>query len=306
MQPPRTEGRAMTFDEVSMERSKSFVKALQELKNLRPQLYSSAEYCERSYLHSEQKQMVLDNLKDYAVRTLVTAVDHLGTVAFKLTDLFEQQMFDVATVETRISCLSQQSLTCHAYVDKEVRSQHQLSARTLRHYKHYTLPSILDKKVKSSMQLPPKSDVNAFQAKTSSRSSRKSASKTLSWHLATEVNPTSSGISSLSPCIGDPRTSKINPEVFHLLVPEEPTASLTLPSTNHLLAANGSATSDKASNKFGLVSSNEASKPVPAMKPLHGPGTLQIYRHRTSRSQSLLSAFFSKPKILKSRNISVS
>lgn len=29
----------------------------QELKNLRPQLYSAAEYCEKSYLHSEQKQM---------------------------------------------------------------------------------------------------------------------------------------------------------------------------------------------------------------------------------------------------------
>jgi hypothetical protein len=30
---------------------------------------------------------VLDNLKDYAVRALVNAVDHLGTVAYKLTDL---------------------------------------------------------------------------------------------------------------------------------------------------------------------------------------------------------------------------
>jgi hypothetical protein len=46
-----------TVDEASMERSKSFVKALQELKNLRPQLYSASEYCEKSYLHSEQKQM---------------------------------------------------------------------------------------------------------------------------------------------------------------------------------------------------------------------------------------------------------
>jgi hypothetical protein len=53
----RLDNPAMTFDEVSMERSKSFVKALQELKNLRPQLYSAAEYCEKSYLHSEQKQM---------------------------------------------------------------------------------------------------------------------------------------------------------------------------------------------------------------------------------------------------------
>lgn len=30
---------------------------VQELKNLRPQLYSAAEYCESSYLYSDQKQM---------------------------------------------------------------------------------------------------------------------------------------------------------------------------------------------------------------------------------------------------------
>ncbi|CAH8391936.1 unnamed protein product [Eruca vesicaria subsp. sativa] len=97
----------MTFDEVSMERSKSFVKALQELKNLRPQLYSAADYCEKSYLHSEQKQLVLDNLKDYTVKALVNAVDHLGTVASKLTDLFDQQSSDVSTMELRASCVSQ-------------------------------------------------------------------------------------------------------------------------------------------------------------------------------------------------------
>ncbi|KAI8545030.1 hypothetical protein RHMOL_Rhmol07G0011700 [Rhododendron molle] len=98
---------SITFDEASMERGKSFVTALQELKNLRPQLYSAAEYCEKSYLHSEQKQMVLDNLKDYAVRALVNAVDHLGTVAYKLTDLLEQQTLDVSTMELKVSCLKQ-------------------------------------------------------------------------------------------------------------------------------------------------------------------------------------------------------
>jgi hypothetical protein len=30
---------------------------MQELKNLRPQLYSASEYCKKSYLHSEQKPM---------------------------------------------------------------------------------------------------------------------------------------------------------------------------------------------------------------------------------------------------------
>lgn len=50
---------------------------------------------------------VLDNLKDYAVRALVNAVDHLGTVASKLTDLLEQQTLDVSTTELKVTCLNQ-------------------------------------------------------------------------------------------------------------------------------------------------------------------------------------------------------
>ncbi|KAH0858759.1 hypothetical protein HID58_087020 [Brassica napus] len=55
---------------------------------------------------------VLDNLKDYTVKTLVNFVDHLGTVASKLTDLFDQQSSDISTMEMRASCVSQQLLTC--------------------------------------------------------------------------------------------------------------------------------------------------------------------------------------------------
>ena len=53
---------------------------------------------------------VLDNLKDYAVRALVNAVDHLGTVAYKLTDLLEQQTLDVSTMDLKVTCLNQVSL----------------------------------------------------------------------------------------------------------------------------------------------------------------------------------------------------
>lgn len=52
---------------------------------------------------------VLDNLKDYAVRALVNAVDHLGTVAYKLTDLLEQQTVDVSTMDLKVTCLNQVS-----------------------------------------------------------------------------------------------------------------------------------------------------------------------------------------------------
>ncbi|KAK4483501.1 hypothetical protein RD792_010698 [Penstemon davidsonii] len=158
----KLEKQTMTFDEASMQRSKSFVTALQELKNLRPQLYSAAEYCEKSYLHSEQKQMVLDNLKDYAVRALVNAVDHLGTVAYKLSDILEHQSTDISSVDLKVTCLNQQLLTCQAYTDKEGLRQQQLLAIIPKHHKHYILPSA-------------------------------STAKTLSWHLASETKSTLKG-----------------------------------------------------------------------------------------------------------------
>ena len=58
-------------------------------------------------VHDWKFNRVLDNLKDYAVRALVNAVDHLGTVAYKLTDLVEQQTLDVSTTELKVSCLNQ-------------------------------------------------------------------------------------------------------------------------------------------------------------------------------------------------------
>lgn len=50
---------------------------------------------------------MLDNLKDYAVRALVNAVDHLGTVAYKLTDILEQQTLDASTIDLKVSALNQ-------------------------------------------------------------------------------------------------------------------------------------------------------------------------------------------------------
>jgi hypothetical protein len=41
------------------------------------------------------------------VRALVNAVDHLGTVAYKLTDLLEQQALEVSTMEVKVSCMNQ-------------------------------------------------------------------------------------------------------------------------------------------------------------------------------------------------------
>jgi hypothetical protein len=50
---------------------------------------------------------VLENLKDYAVKALVNAVDHLGTVAYKLDEVLSQQISEISSVEIRVSGLTQ-------------------------------------------------------------------------------------------------------------------------------------------------------------------------------------------------------
>ncbi|KAL6848742.1 hypothetical protein ACP4OV_021325 [Aristida adscensionis] len=214
MQPPRAATAAAggwggvagagptTVDEASMERSKSFIKALQELKNLRPQLYSASEYCEKSYLRSEQKQMVLDNLKDYAVRAVVNAVDHLGTVAYKLTDLFEQQASEVSTLELKVTRLNQQIFTCQIYTDKEGVRQQQMLGTNIKHHKHYILPSTGNKRTLALAHLQTDTDQE-------SKPRPYPSAKTLSWHLASENSTTANGAHKPTFALEDTVSSKL-------------------------------------------------------------------------------------------------
>ncbi|XP_062156949.1 protein ABIL1 [Alnus glutinosa] len=288
---------AMTFDEVSMERSKSFVKALQELKNLRPQLYSAAEYCEKSYLHSEQKQMVLDNLKDYAVRALVNAVDHLGTVAYKLTDLLEQQTLEVSTMELRISCLNQQLLTCQTYTKREGLRQQQLLAFIPRHHKHYILPNSVNKKVHFSPHIQTDARQNHFQPRAHLQPSGVLASKTLSWHLASETKSTLKGTPHASTSAEDPKISGKTSGIFHLVDNEETTKSTMNKSpAAHLQLPSGGPTSSAVMQTLTATRRDtiESSKALTAHRSFENQNR-QIVRVPV-RSKSVLSAFFVKQK----------
>lgn len=130
----------MTYDEASMQGSRHFYMALQELKNLRPQLYSAAEYCESSYLFNDQKQVVLDNLKDYSVKALVNAIDHLGTVAYKLNEVLSQQTSDISSAEIRVASLAQRIRACQEHTNLEGLKQQSLNRPRRRYHKHYVLP----------------------------------------------------------------------------------------------------------------------------------------------------------------------
>ncbi|MED6111291.1 hypothetical protein PIB30_051145 [Stylosanthes scabra] len=271
----------------TMERSKNFVFALQELKNLRPQLYSAAEYCEKSYLNSDHKQMVLDNLKDYAVRALVNAVDHLGTVAYKLTDLLEHQTSDVSTMDLKISTLNQRLITCKIYTEKEGLRQQQLLAFIPRHHKHYVLPNHVNKKVHFSPRAKMEARQNQIQTRNRLQSSGTPVAKTLSWHLASETKSTLKKRSSHSSTnMKEPNFSAKTSGVFHLLDNEE---STRMP--------NGIPNYTTATQTMGVMGRDafEGSKQVTGFRSFDNrnqPETPQV----PSRSKSVLSAFFVKQK----------
>ncbi|CAN7103053.1 unnamed protein product [Brassica rapa subsp. narinosa] len=287
-----TENPAMTFDEASMERSKSFVKALQELKNLRPQLYSAADYCEKSYLHSEQKQMVLDNLKDYTVKALVNAVDHLGTVASKLTDLFDQQSSDVSTMEMRASCVSQQLLTCRTYIDKEGLRQQQLLAVIPLHHKHYILPNSVNKRVHFSPLRRSESRQNHSQAISRLQPSDAPASKSLSWHLGgSETKSTLKGTTTVASSSKDSKAFAKTSGVFHLLGDEENIKPLV--GGSQVSGVPG--TSSITRQTYGVAQKDmEAPKLMTGHKSFDNPRREII--QAPVRTKSVLSAFFVKQK----------
>uniref|UniRef100_A0A9I9CNC3 Protein ABIL1 n=1 Tax=Cucumis melo TaxID=3656 RepID=A0A9I9CNC3_CUCME len=310
---------AMTFDEASMERSKSFVKALQELKNLRPQLYSAAEYCEKTYLHSEQKQMVVDNLKDYAVRALVNAVDHLGTVAYKLTELLEQQTSDVSTMELKVSCLNQQLLTCQTYTDKEGLRQQQLLALIPRHHKHYILPSkdinypsVLASicygsswQVHFSPHIQTDARQQPFQARGRLQPSGIAASKTLSWHLASETKSTLKGGSHSLNSNEDQKIAEKTSGTFHLI--DNDAAIRPRYSAGHSQPSNGFPASSAILQSLGGAHREafEGSKHLTAFRSFDAPSRHERV-HVPTRSKSVLSAFFVKQKTPKLKAGSVS
>ncbi|XP_068329504.1 protein ABIL2-like [Pyrus communis] len=131
---------ASNFDEVSMHQSLLFSDSLKDLKNLRRQLYSAAEYFELSYTNDDQKQIVVETLKDYAIKALVNTVDHLGSVTYKVNDLFDEKVDEVSGTEFRVSCIEQRIRTCQEYIDHEGLSQQSSIIDTPKYHKRYIFP----------------------------------------------------------------------------------------------------------------------------------------------------------------------
>ncbi|XP_059629015.1 protein ABIL2-like isoform X2 [Cornus florida] len=130
------------YDDVSMQQSLLFSDSLKDLKSLRTQLYSAAEYFELSYTYDDQKQIVLDTLKDYAIKALVNTVDHLGSVTSEVNDQLDEKVDEVSGTELRVSCIKQRLRTCQEYIDQGGLSQQSLMINTPKYNKRYILPGL--------------------------------------------------------------------------------------------------------------------------------------------------------------------
>ncbi|XP_074354419.1 protein ABIL2-like isoform X2 [Apium graveolens] len=127
------------YDEFSMHQDLLFSDSLKDLKNLRKQLYSAAEYFELSYTKDDSKQMVVSTLKDYAIKALVNTVDHLGSATYKVNDLLDEKVDEVSETETCVSSIEQRIRTCQTHLDREGISEQSLMINTPKYHKHYIL-----------------------------------------------------------------------------------------------------------------------------------------------------------------------
>ncbi|KAK3238669.1 hypothetical protein CYMTET_51333 [Cymbomonas tetramitiformis] len=87
----------------------SFAIALQELRQVRPQIIRGAEYCEQQYLERSNKSAVVENCKTYAVGALNNVVEHISNVAKRFEILTKTQLLqlertavDLASVTERV------------------------------------------------------------------------------------------------------------------------------------------------------------------------------------------------------------
>ncbi|URE33545.1 hypothetical protein MUK42_16719 [Musa troglodytarum] len=119
------------------------VSGFQGLRNMRSQLYSAAAYFELSYINDDQKEILVTTLKDYAVKAILNAVDHLGSVSSKVNSVVSGEVDEVSVAESEVSCIEQRLRTWQASIDHEGLSQQALSLRAPKYHERYILPGKL-------------------------------------------------------------------------------------------------------------------------------------------------------------------
>ncbi|KAI3422951.1 uncharacterized protein J3R85_011463 [Psidium guajava] len=178
---------ALNYDEMSMRQSLTFSDSLKDLKDLRKQLNSASDYFELSYTRHDQKQIVVNTLKDYATKAFINMVDHLGSMTYKVNCLLDDKIEEASAIEFRFSCVLQRLRTCEMFIDHEGLSQQSIAIRTPRHHMHYTLPDAKDDGVGKNLRYCMTSGVNGeMSTDVYPRNIVNSASFVRRRHLATQ------------------------------------------------------------------------------------------------------------------------
>ncbi|KAL7165582.1 hypothetical protein ACSBR2_041297 [Camellia fascicularis] len=133
--------KASNYDEIFMQHSLVFADSLKDLKNLKKQLYSAADYFELSYCDDNQRPLVVETLKDYITNALISTIDHLGSVAFKVNCFLDENIDGVSGTELRFSCIEQRLRTCQEFIDRGGLYHHSLLIKIPKHHKHYIIPA---------------------------------------------------------------------------------------------------------------------------------------------------------------------
>ncbi|KAK3024199.1 hypothetical protein RJ639_043776 [Escallonia herrerae] len=132
---------ASNYDEIFMQHSLLFADSLKDLKNLRKQLYSAAEYFELAYYkEGDNEQLVVDVLKEYVSKALINTVDHLGSVAYKVNNFLDEKVKLVSETELQLFGMEQRLRVCQEFINRGGLSQQILVINTPKYHKQYIAP----------------------------------------------------------------------------------------------------------------------------------------------------------------------
>ncbi|URE17288.1 hypothetical protein MUK42_14064 [Musa troglodytarum] len=108
-----------SLDDLPIQQSLLLSESIMVLRNMRSQLYSAAEYFELSNMNDDGKEMVMRSLKDYAVKAIANAVDHLGSVSYKVDNLLDYEVDEASVATFEVSCIDQRLRTWQTHIDHE-------------------------------------------------------------------------------------------------------------------------------------------------------------------------------------------
>ncbi|XP_020098185.1 probable protein ABIL5 [Ananas comosus] len=117
-----------------------FNNALRELKDLRSQLHTAADYCEDAFLKAERKKIILESTKSYVCDAIVAVIDHLGTVSSKLDDRLCDNT-EIVQTEHKIDSLKQRLSICQQNAVAVELSTLQWTAKLPQHHRRYVSQS---------------------------------------------------------------------------------------------------------------------------------------------------------------------